>query len=162
MQGDNGVIKHLNHLLAGELTAIDQYLIHSRMYHNWGYHRLYEKSHHEMQEEMEHADWLIKRILFLEGTPDLSVRHGLKIGKTVPEMLGSDLDLEYSVVKELKTVIAYCESVKDYVTREMLEQMLDDTEEDHAYWLEKQLSLIKHIGLQNYLQACMGEEASAS
>jgi bacterioferritin len=160
MQGDNGVIQQLNSLLAGELTAIDQYFIHSRMYHNWGFFNLYEKTHHEMQEETEHADWLIKRILFLEGTPDLSTRQGLHVGKDVPQMFSNDLALEYAVVKELKSVIAYCESVKDYITRDILEQMLKDTEEDHAYWLEKQLGLIEKIGLDNYLQSAMGEESS--
>jgi len=153
MQGDKQVITHLNELLAGELTAIDQYFIHSRMYENWGLSKLYERIGHEMQDETNHADALIKRILFLEGTPDLSKREPLAVGATVPEMLKNDLAVEYKVVADLRKVIAYCESVRDYQTREILEVMLDDTEEDHAHWLEKQLGLINLIGLENYLQS---------
>ncbi len=155
MQGDEKVIKHLNELLAGELSAIDQYFIHSRMYEDWGLSQLYERINHEREEETEHADHLIKRILFLGGTPDLQTREPLSIGKTVPDMLKSDLDLEYKVVDDLKEVMAYCESVKDFQTRDMLLGLLRDTEEDHAYWLEQQLGLIENIGLQNYLQSKM-------
>ena len=107
-------------------------------------------------EELEHADKLIRRILFLEGTPDVSSRDPLHIGKTVPEMLRNDLNLEYEVVAALKEVIAYCEQVKDYDTRRILVELLYDTEEDHAHWLEQQLRLIDMIGLQNYLQSAMG------
>ncbi|WP_446810498.1 bacterioferritin [Methylomonas sp. 2BW1-5-20] len=153
MQGDKQVIAHLNELLAGELTAIDQYFIHSRMYENWGFSKLYERINHEVQDETGHADALIKRILFLEGIPDLSKREPLAVGATVPEMLKNDLAVEYKVVADLRKVIAYCESVRDYQTREILEVMLDDTEEDHAHWLEQQLGLIDIIGLQNYLQS---------
>ncbi|WKJ91555.1 bacterioferritin [Methylomonas montana] len=153
MQGDKQVITHLNELLAGELTAIDQYFIHSRMYENWGLSKLYERIGHEMQDETNHADALIKRILFLEGTPDLSKREPLAVGATVPEMLKNDLAVEYKVVADLRKVIVYCESVRDFQTREILEVMLDDTEEDHAHWLEKQLGLINLIGLENYLQS---------
>ncbi|OQW78724.1 MAG: bacterioferritin [Proteobacteria bacterium ST_bin11] len=155
MQGDKQVIAYLNELLAGELTAIDQYFIHSRMYENWGFGKLYERINHEVQDETNHADALIKRILFLEGTPDLSKRDPLAVGKNVPEMLKNDLVVEYKVVAELRKVIAYCESVRDYQTREILEVMLDDTEEDHAHWLEQQLGLIDIIGLPNYLQSQM-------
>jgi bacterioferritin len=155
MQGSAGVIEHLNRLLAGELTAIDQYFVHSRMYENWGLPRLYERLHHEMQEETEHATRLIQRILFLEGTPDLSQREPLAVGRDVPQMLRNDLELELRVVRHLREVIAYCESVQDYQTREILEQMLEDTEEDHTYWLEQQLRLVDAVGLQNYLQAQM-------
>ncbi|AMK75291.1 MULTISPECIES: bacterioferritin [Methylomonas] len=155
MQGDKQVIAHLNELLAGELTAIDQYFIHSRMYENWGFGKLYERINHEVQDETNHADALIKRILFLEGTPDLSKREPLAVGADVPEMLKNDLAVEYKVVADLRKVIAYCESVRDYQTREILEVMLDDTEEDHAHWLEQQLGLINIIGLQNYLQSQM-------
>jgi bacterioferritin len=155
MQGDKQVITYLNELLAGELTAIDQYFIHSRMYENWGFGKLYERINHEVQDETNHADALIKRILFLEGTPDLSKREPLAVGTNVPEMLKNDLAVEYKVVTDLRKVIAYCESVRDYQTREILEVMLDDTEEDHAHWLEQQLGLIDIIGLPNYLQSQM-------
>jgi len=143
----------LNKLLAGELTAIDQYFIHSRMYQDWGYSKLFERISHESEEEKQHASWIIERILFLEGIPEMSLREPLHIGKTVPEMLQNDLELEYSVVKNLKAAIKLCEAEQDYQTREMLEKQLDDTENDHAYWLEKQLRLIDQIGLQNYLQS---------
>lgn len=153
MKGDNKVIEQLNKLLAGELTAMDQYFIHSRMYENWGFNKLYERINHEMQDETRHADALIKRILFLEGAPDLAQREPLTIGSQVPEMLKSDLELEFRVIASLKEVIAYCESVKDYNTREILKSMLQDTEDDHTYWLETQLGLIDRIGLENYLQS---------
>ncbi|WP_305908592.1 bacterioferritin [Methylomarinum sp. Ch1-1] len=153
MKGDPKVIEKLNQLLAGELTAMDQYFIHSRMYHDWGFGKLYERIDHEMTEETQHADQLIRRILFLEGTPALSKRAPLNIGSDVQQMLENDLKLEIQVVNALKEVIAYCESVKDYQTREILEVMLEDTEEDHAYWLEQQLGVIGKIGLQNYLQS---------
>jgi bacterioferritin len=153
MQGDPGILSQLNELLTGELTAIDQYFAHSRSYRDWGFMKLYERINHEMQEEQTHADALIQRILFLEGTPDLASRSPLNIGKTVPEMLANDLDVEYSVVAHLRRVIQVCESSGDYVTRTILEGLLKDTEEDHAYWLETQLGLINRIGLQNYLQS---------
>jgi bacterioferritin len=155
MKSNNQVVDQLNKLLAGELTAMDQYFIHSRMYENWGFNELYERINHEMQDETGHADALIKRILFLEGVPNLSVRNPLAVGGTVPDMLKNDLALEMQVISSLKEVIAYCESVNDYVTREMLEGMLQDTEDDHTHWLEKQLGLIDRIGLQNYLQSQM-------
>ena len=155
MKGDKKVIKQLNKLLAGELTAMDQYFIHSRMYQDWGFNKLYERINHEMQDETRHADTLIKRILFLEGVPDLSKREPLTIGGNVPDMLKNDLELELNVVASLKGVIAHCESVNDYNTREILESMLQDTEDDHTYWLEKQLGLIDRIGLENYLQSQM-------
>jgi bacterioferritin len=155
MKGNPKVIEQLQKLLRNELSARDQYFTHSRMYHDWGLHKLYERIDHEMQEETQHADSLIKRLLFLEVTPDLSEQGTMKIGATVPEMLQNDLDLEYQVIHELKDAIAICEQEKDYQTREILEQMLADTEEDHAYWLEKQLRLIKLIGLPNYLQSQM-------
>lgn len=153
MQGDTKVIEELNRLLAGELAAIDQYWLHSRMYEDWGLKALYEQANHEIDEERDHADVLIRRILFLEGKPDVVSRDAVKIGQTVPEMLQNDLQVEYAVTKTLKEVIAYCESVNDYVTRDMLVPLLDDTEMDHSYWLEKQLGLIEKVGLQNYLQS---------
>lgn len=155
MKGNKAIIDTLNALLAGELTAIDQYFVHSRMYEDWGLSKLYERIDHEMDDEKQHADALIKRILFLEGTPDLATRIPLNIGKDVPEMLASDLKLERQVITDLKNAIAQCETERDYQTREILEKMLADTEEDHTYWLEKQLGLIDKVGLQNYLQSQM-------
>lgn len=155
MKGNDQVIAQLNELLAGELTAIDQYFIHSRMYENWGYGKLYQRIAHEVQDETQHADALIKRMLFLEGTPDLSKREPLHVGRTVPEMLANDLAVELKVIQDLRRVMAFCESVQDYQTREILRVMLEDTEHDHAHWLEQQLGLIDSVGLQNYLQAQM-------
>jgi len=155
MKGSQKVIDVLNELLAGELTAMDQYFIHSRMYEDWGLTKLFERIGHEMEDETGHADLMIRRILFLEGKPNLAKRDALDVGATVPEMLQSDLNIEYSVVKNLKAAIALCEAEKDFETRAMLVKQLEDTEEDHAYWLEKQLGLIDKIGLQNYLQSQM-------
>jgi len=155
MKGKQSIIDVLNSLLAGELSAMDQYFIHSRMYDDWGLSKLYERIGHEMEDETGHADQMIKRMLFLEGTPNMVKREALNIGTSVPEMLKSDLDLEYSVVKNLKAAIALCEIEQDYETRAMLVRQLEDTEEDHAYWLEQQLGLIDKIGLENYLQAMM-------
>ena len=156
MKGSKKIIKCLNDLLAGELTAIDQYFIHSRMYEDWGYNELFERIKHESEEETEHATRLIQRILFLEGTPDLSKREpAIRIGKDVEAMLKNDLALEYRVVDHLREVIAFCEQKHDYETREILEALLTDTEEDHTYWLEQQIGLIEKIGLRNYLQSKM-------
>ncbi len=155
MKGNEQVLQQLYKLLRGELAARDQYFTHSRMYQDWGLNKLYERIDHEMQDETAHADALIKRILFLEGVPDLSQQDDLNIGQTVPEMLRNDLALEYRVIGDLKVAIAVCETEKDYQTRDILTGMLADTEEDHAYWLEKQLGLIERIGLQNYLQSQM-------
>lgn len=155
MKGKDRVINELKKLLAGELAARDQYFIHSRMCEDWGLTKLYEHYEHERDEETQHADALIKRILFLEGKPDLNNQDALKVGSDVVSMLQNDLALEYHVTGALKAVINVCEEEQDYVTREMLEKQLSDTEEDHAYFLEKQLKLIKLIGLQNYLQSQM-------
>lgn len=155
MKGDAKVIEMLNALLAGELTAMDQYFIHSRMYLDWGLGKLHERINHEFEEEKDHASQLIERILFLEGIPDMVTRTPIHVGKDVPSMLQADLDLEYEVVAHLREVMQYCESVHDYVTRDMLLKLLDDTEEDHAHWLEQQLGLIDKIGLQNYIQSQM-------
>ncbi|MFL0797875.1 MAG: bacterioferritin [Cellvibrionaceae bacterium] len=155
MKGSPKVIAHLEKLLRCELAARDQYFIHSRLYEDMGLGKLYERLNHEMEEETEHADAIIKRMLFLEATPDLSQQDGLNVGKDVPSMLKADLDVEYAVTNDLKEAIAVCEAEKDYQTREMLEVLLKDTEEDHAYWLEQQLGLIDKIGLQNYLQSQM-------
>lgn len=123
------------------------------MYDDWGFNKLYERIDHEMDDEKQHANHLIKRILFLEGVPAVGNRSPLKIGKDVPEMLENDLELERSVIIALRDAITVCEQEQDYQTREILEAMLTDTEEDHAHWLEKQLGLIKKVGLQNYLQS---------
>lgn len=155
MKGDMNILEILNGLLAGELTASDQYLIHGEMYANFGLHHLAEKSLHESEHERLHARALIQRILFLEGTPNLAKREALNIGSGVQEMLKADLDVEYHVVGELKKAIAACEKAEDYVTREMLTTQLDDTEMDHAYWLEQQLKLIGLVGLENYQQSQM-------
>ncbi len=157
MQGNPKIIASLNSLLHNELAAIDQYFIHSRMYEDWGLDKLCKQLDHEMQEEITHADAIIKRILFLEGTPNLKDRRDLLIGNDVPSMLKNDLVLEMEVVTALKESIALCESEGDYQSREMLEKLLFDTEEDHVYWLEKQLGLIDKIGLQNYIQSYMGQ-----
>jgi len=155
MKGNDQVNATLNHLLAGELTAMDQYFIHSRMYHDWGFDELYEHVSHEMGEETEHADRLIKRLLFLEAAPDLTKRGALNIGHDVPAMLKNDLDLEYRVIADLKDAIGICERNADFQSREILEDLLEDTEEDHTYWLEQQLGLIDKVGLHNYLQSQM-------
>lgn len=154
MKGKTAVIDYLKTLLKGELAARDQYFVHSRMYHDWGFTRLYERLSHEMAEETEHADALLQRILFLGGVPDMTP-DAVRVGKNVPEMLKTDLTLEYEVREALAKGIALCEQHQDYVTREILEKQLHDTEEDHAYWLEIQLGLIDRIGLANYLQSQM-------
>lgn len=155
MKGDKKIIDMLNGLLAGELAATDQYLIHGEMYADFGLHHIAQKSLHESEHERSHARLIIQRILFLEGKPNMEKRTALNIGKTVPEMLQSDLAVEYHVVGELKKAIALCEKLQDYVTRDMLLTQLDDTEMDHAYWLEQQLNLIKLVGLNNYQQSQM-------
>jgi bacterioferritin len=157
MKGNAKIIASLNSLLHNELAAVDQYFIHSRMYQDWGLDKLFDQLDHEMQEEITHADALIKRILFLEGTPNLSDRRDLLIGNDVPSMLKNDLILEMEVVAALKETITLCESEGDFQSREMLEKLLEDTEEDHVYWLEKQLGLIDKIGLPNYIQSHMGQ-----
>ena len=153
MEGDKKIIEILNGLLAGELSASDQYLIHDEMYADFGLNHLAEKSLHESEHERLHARALIQRILFLEGTPNLVSREALTVGNTVPEMLKADLDVEYHVVGKLKKAINACEKAEDYVTRDMLAVQLDDTEMDHAYWLEQQLQLIDLVGLKNYQQS---------
>lgn len=155
MKGNQQLIGKLNALLVDEMVAAEQYFLHARMYHNWGLHKLYERINHEVQDELNHASALIERILFLEGQPVLGARGPIELGRDVPEMLCKDLDLELMVVKNLREVMAYCESINDYVTREELAAMLKDTEQDHAHWLEIQLGLIERLGLANYQQAMM-------
>jgi len=152
MQGHPDVIACLQDLLRGELAARDQYFIHSRQYEDQGFVRLYARLNHEMQEETEHADAILRRLLTLGGRPDMRP-HAFTPGETVQEMLRKDLDTEYSVQAHLKSAIALCETHRDYVSRDMLLAQLRDTEQDHAYWLEQQLGLIEKIGLQNYLQS---------
>lgn len=155
MKGDKKIIEILNDLLAGELAAVDQYLIHGEMYADFGFPHLAEKSLHESEHERQHARAMIQRMLFLQGKPNMAKRSALDIGTTVPEMLKSDLAVEYHVVGELKKAIAACEKAQDYVTRDMLTVQLEDTEMDHAYWLEQQIRLIDLVGLQNYQQSQM-------
>lgn len=155
MKGDKKIVEILNDLLAGELTAIDQYLIHGEMYADAGFAKLAEHSLHESEHERSHAHMLIQRILFLEGVPDMGKRAKLHIGGNVPAMLKADLELELGVAAELKQAIAACEKAKDFVSRDMLRLQLQDTEMDHAYWLERQLRLIDKVGLANYQQSQM-------
>lgn len=153
MQGKPAIIDALNNLLSYELAAMDQYFIHAQMYEDWGYTKLYERINHEFDDEKGHATKLIQRMLFLEGHPDMVTRTGYQLGSTVPDMLASDLRVEYEVAEQLRVTIALCEKERDYVTRDMLLVLLDDTEMDHAHWLEQQLGLIKSLGLENYLQS---------
>ncbi|CAM4164851.1 bacterioferritin [Shewanella aquimarina] len=155
MKGNQEVIDTLNKLLTGELSAMDQYFVHGLMYEDWGLDELHERISHESDDEREHAKKLVQRILFLEGKPDVASREALNIGKDPQEMLQNDLNYEYQVAANLREAIALCEEKQDYVSRELLEVLLEETESDHMYWLEKQLGLIDKVGLQNYLQSKM-------
>jgi bacterioferritin len=156
MKGDANIIKLLNAQLTNELTAINQYFLHSRMYNHWGLGKLGKKEYEESIGEMKHADKLIDRILMLEGLPNLQALHKLMIGENTPEMLECDLKLETAAQQTVKDGIAACETARDYVSRDLFQDILDDTEE-HIEWLETQLELIDKVGLQNYLQSQMDE-----
>ena len=154
MKGNDQVIEYLNRVLTNELTAINQYFLHARMYKNWGFSKLNDHEYQESIDEMKHADQLIERILFLEGLPNVQDIGRLMIGENTKEMLSCDLTLEQQAIPLLKEAIEYCERVHDFVTREVFENILE-SEEEHIDWLETQLALIEKVGLNNYLQSKM-------
>jgi bacterioferritin len=156
VQGDKAIIKLLNAVLTNELTAVNQYYLHARMYENWGFVRLGKITYEESIGEMKHADKLIKRILFLDGLPNLQDLHKLSIGENVPEALAADLGVEVGGRATLIEGIKLCEASADFVSRQVLREILTDTEE-HIDFLETQLSLVKSLGEANYLQSAMGE-----
>ena len=152
MKGDATVIEHLNKVLKNELTAINQYFLHSRMYKDWGMTQIAKKEFEESVDEMKHADAIIERILFLEGLPNLQDLGKLRIGENTAEILQCDLDLELDAIPDLRAAIAYSEAHKDYVSRDLFDDILR-SEEEHVDWLETQLELIKKVGLENYVQS---------
>ncbi|PKL96705.1 MAG: bacterioferritin [Gammaproteobacteria bacterium HGW-Gammaproteobacteria-8] len=154
MKGDTGVIEFLNKALRNELTAINQYFLHARMLQDWGLEVLGKKEYQESIEEMQHADELIQRVLFLEGLPNLQDLGKLRIGESVREVLECDLALEHQAIPDLRDAIEHCEKIRDYVSRELFAKILDN-EEEHVDWLETQLELLDKVGEQNYLQSQM-------
>ena len=154
MRGDPAIIRLLNTVLTNELTAVNQYYLHARMYENWGFKRLGDITYKESIGEMKHADKLIKRILFLDGLPNLQDLHKLSIGENVPEALNADLQVEVGGRTTLIDGVKQCEEARDYVSRELFEDILE-SEEEHIDWLETQLDLIKRVGIQNYCQSQM-------
>ncbi len=155
MQGKQLIIDQLNKQLTLELTSMDQYLAHSKMYEDWGINKLHEKLAHEYEEELGHAKRLAERILFLEGHADTVSREKVNVGKDVKEMLENDLEAERTVANSLRKIIALCEQEQDYISRDILKDLLNDTEMDHIYWIEQHLGLIDKIGLPNYIQSQM-------
>lgn len=156
MKGDRKVIEFLNKALYNELTAINQYFLHARMFRNWGFKELAEHEYKESIDEMKHADKLIERILFLEGLPNLQHLGKLLIGENPEEVLRCDLALETQALPDLRAAIAHCEQVGDYVSRELFEHILD-SEEEHVDWIETQLDLIGRLGVASYLQTKIGD-----
>ncbi|MDP5255633.1 MULTISPECIES: bacterioferritin [unclassified Vibrio] len=157
MKGDPIIIQHLNKILGNELVAINQYFLHSRMYKDWGLKKLADKEYMESIDEMKHADVLIERILFLEGVPNLQDLGKLHIGEDTQEMLECDLTIELEGISDLRDAVAYADSIRDYVSKELFETILTE-EEEHVDWLETQLNLIKLTGIENYLQIQLADE----
>ena len=152
MKGNKETLHFLNQILANELVAINQYFLHARMFKNWGYMKIAAKVQAESIDEMKHADVLIERILFLEGAPNMQSMEKLHIGKTIPDMYQSDLDLEIKAIADLRDAIAHVENAKDFITRDILVAILT-SEEEHLSWVETQLSLYNEMGSQNYIQS---------